>query len=192
MTALSRRSLLQLAGLAALPTLARAQGAPEGWERLVHAQASRQPPRLFRPDERALVAAVADAILPRTDTPGALDVGVPAFVELLAAEWMSVAERDEFRDGLAAFERHAIAGYGLRWPALDAVQRAGELDWAASALDADVPAKRAYRRLRGHVIHGYLTSERVRREVLRVRIIPGEYRGDVPVRGAGTGAAHGH
>lgn len=191
MTTFSRRALLQLAGLAALPSLARAEGATDGWERLVHAQAAQQPPRLFRPDERALVAAVADAILPRTDTPGALDVNVPAFVELITAEWMSEAERTEFRDGLAAFERHAVDGYGLRWPALDPVQRLGELDWASSALDAGVPAKRAYRRLRGHVLHGYLTSERVRREVLKVNITPGHYRGDVPVTQRAE-VGHGH
>lgn len=191
MSTLSRRALLQLAGLAALPSLARAEGAPDGWESLVHEQAAQRPPTLFRPEERALVSAVADAVLPRTDTPGALDVGVPAFVELITAEWMSERERTEFREGLAAFEAHAVAAYGRRWPALDQVQRMGELDWASMELDAATPAKRAYRRLRGHVLHGYLTSERVRREVLRVNITPGLYRGDVPVT-APRGGGHGH
>ena len=115
MTDLSRRALLQLAGLAALPSFARPEGASEGWELLVHEQAAQRPPAFFRPDERALVAAVADAILPRTDTPGALDVAAPAFVEVIAAEWMKDTERTEFRDGLAAFEAHAVAAYGVRW-----------------------------------------------------------------------------
>ncbi len=181
MTTLSRRALLQLAGLAALPSLARAEGAPEGWEDAVHSLAARQAPRFLTAGERATVSAIADAIVPRTDTPGALDVGVTAWVDFLAAEWMNDRERAELRDGLAAMELHAVAAYGLGWPALDAVQRLGELDWASSPLDADTPAKRGYRRLRGHVLHGYLTSERVRREVLKVNITPGRYRGDVPV-----------
>lgn len=183
MTTLSRRALLQLAGLAALPSLARADAAPEGWDLLVHEQAARRPPSLFRDDERALVAAMADAIIPRTDTPGALDVGVPAFVEFITAEWMTETERREFREGLAALQAHAVAGYGLSWPALDPVQRMGELDWAALPMEPDHPARRAYRRLRGHVLHGYLTSERVRREVLKVNITPGHFHGDVPVGG---------
>src|SRR4051812_3904635 len=37
----------------------------------------------LRPEQSAIVSAVADRILPRTDTPGAVDVGVPAFIDLL-------------------------------------------------------------------------------------------------------------
>ena len=191
MTSLSRRALLQLAGLAALPSLARADAAPDDWDADLHAQAAQRPATLFRADERALVAAMADAILPRTDTPGALDVGVPAFIEFITAEWMTEAERTEFRAGLAALEAHAVAGYGRTWPALDAVQRTGELDWAALPIDPEHPARRAYRRLRGHALHGYLTSERVRREVLKVNMTPGHYRGDVPVTQRAE-AGHGH
>lgn len=191
MTSLSRRALLQLAGLAALPSLARADAAPDDWDADLHAQAAQRPATLFRADERALVAAMADAILPRTDTPGALDVGVPAFIEFITAEWMTEAERTEFRAGLAALEAHAVAGYGRTWPALDPVQRMGELDWAALPIDPEHPARRAYRRLRGHALHGYLTSERVRREVLKVNMTPGHYRGDVPVT-QGAEAGHGH
>lgn len=191
MTSLSRRALLQLAGLAALPSLARAESAPDDWDADLHAQAAQRPATLFRADERALVAAMSDAILPRTDTPGALDVGVPAFIEFITAEWMTETERTEFRAGLAALEAHAVAGYGRTWPALDPVQRMGELDWAALPMEPDHPARRAYRRLRGHALHGYLTSERVRREVLKVNITPGHYRGDVPVTQRAE-VGHGH
>ena len=191
MTSLSRRALLQLAGLAALPSLARADAAPDDWDADLHAQAAQRPATLFRADERALVAAMSDAILPRTDTPGALDVGVPAFIEFITAEWMTDTERTEFRAGLAALEAHAVAGYGRTWPALDPVQRMGELDWAALPMEPDHPARRAYRRLRGHALHGYLTSERVRREVLKVNITPGHYRGDVPVTQRAE-VGHGH
>jgi gluconate 2-dehydrogenase gamma chain len=193
MTPLSRRTLLQLAGLGAFPTLARIESAPMDWDLLLHEQAAQRPPALFRADERALVAAMCDAILPRTDTLGALDVAVPAFVEFIAAEWMTEAERTEFRDGLAALEAHAVAQHGRSWPALDAAQRMAELDWAARPEEPDHPARRAYRRLRGHALHGYLTSERVQREVLKVNITPGRYRGDVPVaRGGANRGGDGH
>ena len=186
MTTLSRRTLLQLGGLGAFPALARVDAAPEDWDRFLHQQAAQRPPVLFREDERALVAAMVDAIIPRTDTPGALDVAVPAFVELIAAEWMTETERAEFREGLAALEAHAVERYGRRWPALDAAQRMAELDWAALPDEPDLPARRAYRRLRGHALHGYLTSERVQRQVLKVNITPGRYRGDVPVTTGGA------
>jgi gluconate 2-dehydrogenase gamma chain len=186
---LSRRALLQLAGLAALPSLSRAEGAFEGWGEGIHHRASAAPPTLFRDEERALVSAIADAIVPRTSTPGALDVGVPAFVEFITAEWMTDQERREFREGLAGLEAHAIAGYGRAWPALDPVQRDGELQWAESAIDPSLPARRAYRRLRGHVLHGYLTSQRVQREVLHVNITPGHFFGCAPVLPGRSGDA---
>ena len=178
---LTRRSALQLLGVAALPSLARASGASKEWALTAHARAASTPPDLFRADERALVSAIADALLPRTDTPGALDVGVPGFVEVLTADWMTDAERSEFREGLATIELHAIETAGRAWPALDGGRRSVEIAWLEEVSDPGLPARRAYRRLRGFVLHGYLTSERVQREVLKVDITPGRYFGCTPV-----------
>ena len=41
----------------------------------------------------AIARAAVDRILPRTDTPGAVDVGVPAFIDLFYGEFMSPAEQ---------------------------------------------------------------------------------------------------
>lgn len=180
---LSRRALLQLAGLAALPSLARAETAADGWEELVHARsanASASPlPSPLRDDERALISAIADGLIPRTDTPGALDVGAVGFVEVIVAEWMTEAELIEFRGGLAAIDRHAFARHGRGWPALGADEREAEFAFLEDESAPGIEERRTYRRLRGHLLHGYLTSERVRREVLKVNITPGLYRGDV-------------
>jgi hypothetical protein len=166
--------------MAALPSVARAT-APDTWAGRAHARAAAASPGLFQPDERALVAAVADLILPRTDTPGALDVRVPAFVEVITADWMTDDERAEFRGGLAAMDLHALETHGRAWPALDAVEAAQEMRWLDSATDPSIPARRGYRRLRGFVVHGYLTSERVQKEVLRTEIVPGRYQGCAPL-----------
>lgn len=182
---LSRRALLQLAGLAALPSLARAETAADGWEEFVHARVLDAPPSPLRDDERALISAIADGIIPRTDTPGALDVGAVGFVEVIVAEWMTEAELIEFRGGLAAIDRHAVSAHARSWPALDMAQREAEFAFLEDTSDPALEDRRAYRRLRGHVLHGYLTSERVRREVLKVNLTPGHYRGDVPVPARG-------
>ncbi len=197
MTSLSRRALLQLAGLAALPSLARADQAADGWEDLVHERAHERahdtgrsaPPVPLRADERATISAIADGLLPRTDTPGALDVGAVGFVEVLVAEWMTEGELVEFRGGLAAIDRHAVATHGRSWPALGADEREREFAFLEDTRDPALEERRTYRRLRGHLLHGYLTSERVRREVLKVNITPGRYRGDVPVAVRGGGDA---
>lgn len=178
---LTRRSAIQLLGLAALPSLARAGGVSGPWAEDAHARAASTPPTLFRADERALVSALADEILPRTDTPGALDAGVPAFVEVITAEWMTEEERTDFRAGLAAIDAHALETAGRTWPALVGPARSTQMAWLEDASDPSLPARRGYRRLRGYVLHGYLTSERVQREVLQTNITPGRFEGCVPM-----------
>jgi len=89
---------------------------------------------------------------------------------------MTEAELIEFRGGLAAIDRHAHRVHGRSWPALDATQREAEFAFLEDATDAALEERRTYRRLRGHVLHGYLTSERVRREVLKVNITRAEWQ----------------
>jgi hypothetical protein len=184
---ITRRAALQVLGAATLPAILRADSPDDdealGLMRRVEQGAALGGPEdtLFRADERATISAIADAVLPRTDTPGALDVGVPAFVELIATEWMTEAERTAFRDGLAALDVHAVATAGGAWPSLDAASRVSEAAWAESAEERSLPAKAAFRRLKGLTVQGWFSSERVQREVLRTNIAPGRYLGCAPI-----------
>src|SRR5256885_395663 len=60
----------------------------------------------------ALVGAIADTIIPRTDTPGATDVGVPAFVNVIVSENYTDTDRAAFIAGLDAIEAQAKASGG--------------------------------------------------------------------------------
>ena len=193
---LTRRAALQVLGAATLPVVARAAQPGEHEAREFARRALVAQGSLFRADERATVSAIADAILPRTETPGALDVGVPAFVELIAEEWMSERDRVAFRDGLAALDAHALATEGRPWPALDLAAREREAAWAEGTEERALPAKSAFRRLKGLTVQGFFSSERVQKEVLRTQIIPGRYLGCAPLPAPpggddGTGAGDG-
>ena len=181
--ALSRRTLFALAGTAALPRLLHAELPDAEWSAAAHARlgAARAQASRLGADERATIAAVADAILPRTDTPGALDVQVPQFIDLLIAEWLPEAEREGLRRGIAELEAHAVTTHGAGWAALREPQRQQEIAWGESREGTPSEGQRAFRRLKGWTVHGWMTSERVRREVFRVRVVPGEYRGCAPL-----------
>lgn len=181
---LTRRAALQVLGAVTLPAVARGAQPTDREAQAFAARAADRPPSqgaLFRADERATVSAIADAVLPRTDTPGALDVGVPAFVELIAAEWMTEPDRLAFREGLAALDAHAVATEGHPWPALDQPAREREAAWAEGSEDRALPAKAAFRRLKGLTVQGWFASERVQTEVLRTVVIPGRYLGCAPL-----------
>lgn len=51
--------------------------------------------------QEAMLRTMTELIIPRTDTPGATDVGTTAFIDLILAEWSDDAERTSFLSGLA-------------------------------------------------------------------------------------------
>ncbi|NJN33129.1 MAG: gluconate 2-dehydrogenase subunit 3 family protein [Saprospiraceae bacterium] len=50
--------------------------------------------------ERKVVAEVAEMIIPKTDTPGAKEAGVPAFIEMMLADCYRKPEHESFKLGL--------------------------------------------------------------------------------------------
>ncbi|HET6681612.1 MAG TPA: gluconate 2-dehydrogenase subunit 3 family protein, partial [Gemmatimonadaceae bacterium] len=138
----------------------------------------------------ALVAAVADTIIPRADTPGAVDVGVPAFVEAVVDASWPEDDRATFTGGLNALQSRlggaSGSAPGARGDAIDAIE--GELDRGAEPV-------RTYWRLKSLIVHGYFTSEPVMKDVLHVQVIPGRFDGAAPMRAVrapsqSTGAPH--
>ena len=164
-----RRDLLRALGaasaLAVLPTDAVA-----AWARV----ATRiRPANGLTDAQLALVGAIADTLLPRTDSPSATDVGVPAFVDVVVSENYSDAERDAFVSGLDQLDPAAIGTYD-------------------GATDSRVEPARTYWRLKGLIIHGYFTSERVMKDVLHYQVMPGKFDGDAPMPLKSARAAGGH
>jgi hypothetical protein len=72
-------------------------------------------PAVLSGDELAVVSAIADILLPRTDSPGALDVGVPAFIDTLLNDTYEPAERSNYLEGLHEFDAAARRSAGKRF-----------------------------------------------------------------------------
>src|SRR5262245_17834408 len=80
-------------------------------------------PRTLSPAAGPQVAALADAIIPDTDTPGARAAGVHVFIDLLLAECVTADERKAFVDGLAAFDASCRQAHGTGIEAATPAQR---------------------------------------------------------------------
>jgi len=141
----------------------------------------------------ALVGAIADTIIPRTDTPGATDVGVPAFVNIIVSENYTDADRTAFIAGLDGIEAQAKSA-GAAFVDLAPSARATTIETIESSTDRRAEPARTYWRLKGLIVHGYFTSEPVMKQVLKVEIMPGKFDGAAPFAGkpSPSGAGHSH
>lgn len=133
----------------------------------------------FTPDQRLLVAAVSERIIPTTDTPGAVAAGVPDFIEMMLADWYEPASRNEFITGFSTLQAHARSHFGKAFAELDAPQQDTILTEAMQAKIPDLAA-RFFEHCRQLVILGYYSSE-IGCKVERVYVpVPGRYDGAYP------------
>jgi hypothetical protein len=186
---MQRRDLLKAFGAATTLALLP-RDATAAWARVA---SGIRPSAGLTDAQLGLVGAIADTILPRTDSPSATDVAVPAFVDVIVSENYGDTERMTFLAGLDALTtwRPALAAPAdsTAQPVRDvrpftdlSVEERGSVIDAIEHLPrrSDEPA-RAYWRLKGLVIHGYFTSERVAKDVLHVQVMPGRFEGSMPM-----------
>src|SRR5688572_8262468 len=69
-------------------------------------------PVFFTSDQASLIAALTEIIIPRTDTPGAIDAGVPMFIDRMLKEVYPKESQETFLKNLAAFDEGARKTYG--------------------------------------------------------------------------------
>lgn len=66
----------------------------------------------FRPAQRAQVAMLAEAIIPETDTPGAIAAGVPGWIEVIVKDCLAQEDQAIITEGLAAIMRRCAKDHG--------------------------------------------------------------------------------
>jgi hypothetical protein len=169
-----RRELVALLGTAALSPL---------FGRELHAQLAVTGGAVagaLSPAQLALVTALADTILPKTDTPGAVAVGVPAFVDLLVAEWYGDDEKAALLAGLDGLDAKCRDATGKAFADLDPAGRLAFLTPVDEARAEKGSPEAAYRTLKQAIIYGWQTSRPIA-EMNPTPIIPGRFDGCIPV-----------
>ncbi len=141
------------------------------------------PTYAFTEEDVRLLDEVAETILPRTDTPGAKDAQVGAFMKVFVTDCYTPQEQALFHGGLPQLEASAQARYGRGFMALSAEQRTEfirDLDREAKAVLAaggDIHYFTLFKQL---TLFGFFTSKVGGTQVLRYVAIPGRYDGCMP------------
>lgn len=180
---LATGTALQLAPRQLLAVLRQAR-------RLLETQATL---RTLNPHQDATVKAMAELILPRTETPGATDVGASEFIDLMLTEWYDEPDRARFLNGLADVDLRTKALFGKDFVDASPDQQADLLAWLGEKMFAEadasgtVPRQRRrssqgssrnfYSMLRRLTLTAYFTSESGATEELHFQIIPDSHDG---------------
>lgn len=176
-TLIGRREAIRRAALLAGVALS-----PEWLSSAVQAQ-GRAGKTYLTAAQGATLRAAAERILPKTDTPGAIDVGVPAFVDRFYGEFMNSDERQLLVSVLDEIGRSAAAAHGGTFATLAVAQQDAVLRSVATAQQGQEPG--SFGLLRSVVVLGYFSSEQVGKSVLHYDPVPGAYDGCVPIEQVG-------
>jgi len=175
-----REVLLLLAGTAALPDQLLAVG------RAVHKRVRAGTLRALDPHQNETVATIAELIIPKTDTPGAREAGVPAFIDVMFAEWGDDDQRKVFTAGLANVDERSRALFGKDFIACNEAQQTQIL----TGLDAELArlrdtkadtSKNFFQAMKWLTLTGYYTSEVGATTEQHFRVVPGRYEPCYPL-----------
>lgn len=143
-------------------------------------------PVFLSEDMARMVAEVAEIILPKTETPGAKDVGVPVFIDKMLNDCFDKTGQDTFVAGANRLDAAAQSAYGEHFNGCEPEQQKAlvirEHANAVGAMKSENPPKEKpfILTLKELTMLGFFTSEPGATQVLRYDPVPGAYKGCIP------------
>ncbi|MEL7222355.1 MAG: gluconate 2-dehydrogenase subunit 3 family protein [Bacteroidota bacterium] len=164
-------------------------------------------PAFFTAKEYAHVVAMINTMLPPTATPGAVELGVPEFVDQVLAIYTEADDQEEIRAGLGSWSTAIKQQAGKLYhelPAEEQLSLLNELDVKYRKIADETEAKDQvyisehkpnnvdkeepttwWLTLKSIAIGGYYSSEKIGTEVLAYDPVPGPYQGCIPLEDVG-------
>lgn len=149
-------------------------------------------PAFLTPKQASSVAEIAERIIPKTTTPGAKDVLVDRFIDVMLEKYLKKAEVSQFMTGLAEVDSKSMAAHNKAFVDLSDDEKDGILKTMAGEAsemiknrkpsgNAAPPAKPFFTAVKELSILGYFSSEEVGKNVLAYDPIPGGYQNCIPL-----------
>ncbi|MEC9415356.1 MAG: gluconate 2-dehydrogenase subunit 3 family protein [Pseudomonadota bacterium] len=135
--------------------------------------------RFFETNEFILLTDIIDQIIPKTDTAGAIDVGVHHFIDMMLNDWASKETQKHYRQGLQEISDYAKLRYKLPFSKCTRSQQLNILNNLDQSEDLEDALVDFFSDLKWFVISGYYTSEYGASVELNYDRMPGWYQGCV-------------
>jgi hypothetical protein len=137
--------------------------------------------------QEAVLAEIAETLIPATDMPGAKAMDVQQFILRMVDDCQPTEAQRDFEKGFIAFEEAVDKKFGKSFEELSAEDKKTFIN----ELDATAKAEREkenlsalskfYSLTRRYTIQGFTSSEYVLTKVLPYNMIPGKFIGCVPI-----------
>ena len=147
-------------------------------------------PSFLTAAEVALVAELAETILPETGTPGAKAAGVERYIDEMLAGYYRVPEKVEFRNGLRMVDEQCNYLYGSSFADCSGEQQfeflsvldREAIEFIRSANSETQESTRPFFAILKELTWtGFFTSELIGEHYLNYDPVPGAYHGCVPI-----------
>ena len=155
-----------MGGILSAPTLAGAMG------RVTNTG----PSVAISPDQEALLAEVADVIIPTTTTPGAKAAGAEKFIVRVMRDCYPKSDQEQFYAGLAKLDAGSKTKFGKGFVELDTAQK------NAMVKQTMTDDKPFFLRMKELTTTGYFTSEIGATKTLEYLPVPGQFNGCMPLK----------
>jgi hypothetical protein len=149
-------------------------------------------PVFFTPSEANTLSAITDTICPKTATPGANEVGVPQFIDLLIQTLLKKEDQLFFKNGIEEIDLVAKKQFNKSFSDLDINQKESillTLDKASAPtamtmwgkpMEAHPASLSFYRKIKNLTLMAYFTSEKIGKYILAYDPLPGSFKACIP------------
>ena len=193
---MNRREALKQSGLILGYTLS-ASTLSQLWTACKSAPQLEWKPQFFTEAQARTVSAMAECILPRTETPGAKDLGIDQYIDVFVRHIYSEKDQQTFSQGLQEFENACKASYKKDFHSLspedqeafllEQEKNAGHINHAIwGETIGEIKPVPFYRQFKAMVISSYFSSEEVGKNLLTYEPVPGSQKGCMPLAEVGN------
>ena len=135
---------------------------------------------LLSADQSVILNGMVETIIPKTDTPGAEELGVGGFVQKMVKDCYDKKAQDNLAKGIDILESQSQKNFGKSFAAVNKDQKMQLLQEMEKSSDADQKAFLGM--VKNLTIQGYMNSEYVMTNITHYEMIPARYHGCVPIK----------
>jgi len=132
----------------------------------------------FTDEEYSMIEQLTDSLLPKTATPGALEVQVPYFVDLVVKNCVAPADQQSIKKGLQELNEEA----GGKFASLSKEEKLKLIDKTDAAAFKEDGGKAWFAIIKKLSLIGYFTSKEGMTSALNYVKVPGDYKACIPYK----------